>query len=110
MNETIENDYKEALLASKAKGVELQQERLDLISHKIKEELNQDVTFEAKDGESREKLLPFPETQVRHHRWAVMLSGIARLTGSFKVKRSKVQRQIRRKFHPIRGRPEARWN
>jgi len=57
MNETIENDYKEALLASKAKGVELQQERLDLISHKIKEELNQDVTFEAKDGEYRKKVV-----------------------------------------------------
>lgn len=45
---TIASDLKEANTAANAKAKELQQERLNLISVKIKEELQQDVQFEAK--------------------------------------------------------------
>jgi len=45
---TIASDLKEANTAANAKAKELQQERLNLISIKIKEELQQDVQFEAK--------------------------------------------------------------
>ena len=48
LSETIGKDLKEANTAANAKAKELQQERLNLISIKIKEELQQDVHFEAK--------------------------------------------------------------
>lgn len=47
---------KEASTLANAKGVELRQERLNLISIKIKEELNQDVTLEAREGEIRDAI------------------------------------------------------
>lgn len=50
LSDTIARDLKEANKLMIAKGSELRQERLNLISVKIKEELHQDVTLEARDG------------------------------------------------------------
>jgi len=48
LTETIAKDLAEATTAANAKAQELRQERLNLISVKIKEELQQDVSFEAR--------------------------------------------------------------
>lgn len=50
LNDTITKDLKEATKLTNAKALELRQERLNLISVKIKEELHQDVTLEAREG------------------------------------------------------------
>ncbi|XP_067942320.1 axoneme-associated protein mst101(2)-like isoform X2 [Watersipora subatra] len=47
LTETISEDLKDATTAANAKAQELRQERLNLISVKVKEELQQEVTFEA---------------------------------------------------------------